>query len=109
MHDPEIEVVLAREPSIVLSADFSRRVMAAVRREAAEQEGMPFPWRILLSGLGISAAVILAAILFGGGGPLWPSTPDEMGGVSEVLAWLSLTGLGSYVIVLWSLRLASRP
>jgi hypothetical protein len=109
MQDPDVEVALTSEPQVVPSADFSQRVMTAVRRDVAEQQGMPFPWRILLPGVGISAAVILAAILAPAGGTLSASTLNETGGFSDVVAWLSLTGVGSFVIVWWSLRLESRP
>src|SRR5262245_16318747 len=103
MQDPDLEIALGGEPPPLPSAGFSRRVMAAVRREAAEQHAMPFPWRIVFSAVAISTALVLAAA----GGILPGSTLD--GRFSEALAWLSMIGTGSFVIVWWSLRLTSRP
>jgi hypothetical protein len=112
MRDPEVENALANEPTIVPSAGFSKRVMDAVRREGTSEvtgyPSVPFPWRIVLSGVGLAAVVIVAAAV-AGEATLSASKPEAFGPLNEVIAWLSTTGAGSFLIVWWSLRLTSRP
>ena len=111
-HDPidrTIDQTLGNEPEIHPSADFSWRVMRAVRHEADHQAAIPFPWRRLAASLVVSAGLTLAAVLLGDPLPApAPATAGSLEPLAAPLAWLTAALVASLGVGWWSLRLAGR-
>jgi hypothetical protein len=72
--------------------------MRAVRLRVDEHEALAFPWRRLVPGLALCAAII--AVGLGAGSP-----PVRAEGLLAA-TWIPSVLAGSYALVWWSLRLA---
>ena len=79
--------------------------MRSVRQEADERAAFPFPWRRLVAGLAVSAALTLAAVLLGDpapiAGPTGPPSPMAAG-----VAWLTSILIACFGAAWWSVRSA---
>jgi hypothetical protein len=65
MQYDDLDRILAEEPAILPSPEFTASVMAAVRREGSAPVPIAFPWRRVLPGLvvsGLALAVLLQQI-----------------------------------------------
>jgi len=65
MQYDELDHILAEEPAILPSSEFTASVMAAIRREASASAPLAFPWRRALPGLvasGIALPVLLQQV-----------------------------------------------
>ena len=65
MQNDELDNILAGEPAILPSSEFTASVMAAIRREASAPAPLAFPWRRALPGLvasGLALAVLLQQV-----------------------------------------------
>lgn len=102
MKPTEIENAMRAQKTIAPSADFTDRVMRAVRAEADAHSGLEFPWRWLVAGLAACIALIVVGVLTGARGlDLGAASTGAMQAV--VLAPLSAAG--SLALVWWSRRL----
>lgn len=59
MTSDDLDRILARDTSVQPSSTFTRNVMAAVHREAAEPARLSFPW--VRFGIGVTACNLMAA------------------------------------------------
>ncbi len=107
MNDDAIEQALRDEPEITPSLGFSHRVMRSVRHEADLRRAIPFPWKPFAAGLGITAALIAAGVLGGGGSTetILAAPPEHL---ITALGSLATTLTGVLGLTWWSLRFAGR-
>ncbi len=98
----EIDRILSSEPHFEPAADFTRRVMAAVEREASVPPPLVFPWRRVLS-----AAAVLA--LSSAGVAAMPALHeptqrvlDSLGTLDARLAAVALAALALLLGTLWA-------
>ena len=75
-HD-DIDRMLREDRTIAPSREFALRVMYSVRHEAAQSQGIPFPWKRLGISLAASAAVTAATVYALGPGGLAPPFDDR--------------------------------
>ena len=62
MQNDELDNILAGEPAILPSSEFTASVMAAIRREASAPAPLAFPWTRALPGL-VASSLSLAVLL----------------------------------------------
>jgi hypothetical protein len=62
MQYDELDHILAGDPAIHPSSEFTASVMAAIRREASAPAPLAFPWRSALPGL-VASGLLLAVLL----------------------------------------------
>ena len=119
MQSDELDHILAEEPAILPSSEFTASVMAAIRREAAASAPLAFPWRRALPGLvasGFSLAVLLEQVFVQPGVTSARFSPPWLPVFVQVLEtarhlgahWILFAVLLSFASMQLSARLAER-
>ncbi len=108
MPDDPIDRALRDQPEIAPSPELARRVMRAVRHEAAQRQGLPFPWHLAGGGVAIAAGLTLAALLGGGLTAPAAAPPAPPAWLAPAVAWLASTLVASLGLAWGAVRLAAR-
>jgi hypothetical protein len=93
MKDYEIDRVLA-EDEILPSSGFAASVMEAVRREAPETGGIPFPWKRAVPGLVLCVSICVVTVL------VCLLDPERLAGPQTAnLRWINELGRNAGVLL----------
>jgi hypothetical protein len=91
MTDRELDHILAEQPDLYPSPNFTAAVMQAVRKDAATPAPIPFPWLIVIPGLLAWGLTLATVILIAFYDPAVPATSTgrlafDLSGVWQELA-----------------------
>jgi len=84
----ELDRILSEEHAIAPPAGFSRRVMAAVHREASTPAPIPFPWRYAVATFAAMAVALVACLFLSPFLPTW--TVDGGAALQRALSRIDL-------------------